>query len=274
MAKKEDQVIKKLAKDVEFLKEAMLGPEAALPEKLRKLEEQNKELILENNVLNDEKKLLIEANRRFERDKKTASLLVQGFGDMKLKLASKQEIINKQQEEIQKFKDFVVDLRDKELGFELDDKKKTKQLGEIMTKLKHEIFKKNQLMNRFVETRKILEQQIMVMNNEKEKTAAEKIALLQKIEKLLDIVEKQDYAVKELKKQYSEKLQIQKQRYDEMIRRLNEVNMKEVLDKNATMIALQKKMKMQEDAFRLKLDKQKRMVKEFEDFLHKQELQL
>ncbi|MBW3017225.1 hypothetical protein KY316_02540 [Candidatus Woesearchaeota archaeon] len=274
MAKKEDQVIKKLAKDVEFLKEAMLGPEAALPEKLRKLEEQNKDLILENNVLNDEKKLLIEANRRFERDKKTASLLAQGFGDMKLKLASKQEIINKQQEEIQKFKDFVVDLRDKELGFELDDKKKTKQLGEIMTKLKHEIFKKNQLMNRFVETRKILEQQIMVMNNEKEKTAAEKIALLQKIEKLLDIVEKQDYAVKELKKQYSEKLQIQKQRYDEMIRRLNEVNMKEVLDKNATMIALQKKMKMQEDAFRLKLDKQKRMVKEFEDFLHKQELQL
>jgi len=266
MAKKEDK-LGRIAKDIEFLKDTML---TRLPEKVQRLEQENEKLKLENNVFNDEKKLLLETNKRLERKKGDNELLFKTIEDMKLNLASKQSVVAKLQEEIDKLKEAVVDFRDKEVNYEIDDKKKTQQLEIIIKRLKAELFKKHMLMSKFDETKKIMEQQIYALSREKGNLADENRLVIAKLQSLVQAMRKHEALSTGLKGEFSMKLSEQKNQYEEMIRRLNEINMREVLDKNASVAAMQKRIKQMQQMLVLKDEKHKKMLDEFEGLIRKE----
>jgi len=266
MAKKDD-ALRKIAKDIEFLKESMI---TRLPEKIHRLEDENERLKLENNVLNDEKKLLIEANRNLEKRRGNNELLLKTIEDLKLNLASKQIVVAKLQQEIDALKENVVELKEKGVHFELDDKKKKSQLEIAIKRLKVELFKKHMLLGKFDETKKLLEQQVYALARQKEKLEQENSAAASKLKSLISIIKRQEAVSGAVRNECSQRILSNKQRYEEIIRRLNENNMHEVIDKNASVAAMEKNLRQMQHILALKDEKQKRMLQEFENLIRKE----
>jgi hypothetical protein len=264
MEKKEEIMLSRLAQDIDFLRQYIVHPNKDLELRVKELEKLNEKLREICKILAEDRIVL---KKKLTDKKRRLGANSEKIKELQEKLLRKEDQVVRLAETANFQKELILSLRDKNVFFEIGDKKMRNKLNRLDRQMMTEAEKRRIFLNRAVETKKVLENQVQMVKKEKDMQILDKKQLHEKCSRIMLSAEKQKLFLGHLEEESEQKLESQKKHYERIMAELNRQHVKDMIDKKTLMAVMHKKIEALESELQKRKAREKELISQFSEKL-------